>query len=266
MNRLIHLKKTTSLLLAKARILFLTALLLAAIASFLVGLALFTPAYAASTPAALAWSVAQYDFGSVPVGQTPSQTFTLSNTGGRSSGTIMVTLAGSTAFSISADGCNGKALGLKKSCSVTVQYAPINTNGDTGTLTATAEHASTGMNLYGNGSADLVLSPGTYGGGTNPRIYGYDHAGNWSTTFTVVNNGTATSETLMLAGCCSPQFTLSNDNCTGNELAPGGSCTFDLTFTVPAGCSYPEYFATEQDILGTTSYYIQLLLVGYCPP
>ena len=53
----------------------------AVIASFLVVLALLTPAHAAGTPAALTWSVTQYDFGSVPVGQTPSQTFTLTNTG-----------------------------------------------------------------------------------------------------------------------------------------------------------------------------------------
>ena len=64
----------------KTPIRFLITLLCAAIASLLIGLALFTPAHAASTPAALTWSLTQYDFGSVPVGQTPSQTFTLSNT------------------------------------------------------------------------------------------------------------------------------------------------------------------------------------------
>jgi centrosomal CEP192-like protein len=253
----------------KTHIRLLITLLCAAIATVLIALALFTPAHAASTPPVLAWSVAQYDFGSVPVGQTPSQTFTLSNTGGRSSGTIVVTLAGSATFSITADGCTGRALGPSKSCQVTVQYAPINTNGDTGTLTATGEHTSTGMNLYGNGSPDLVLSPGTrVGTGTNPKVYDYANnfvAGNWSTTFTVTNNGAGTSETLTLAGCCHAQFTLSNDTCSGNALTPGGSCTFDLTFTAPAGCNPGDEFHTPLNVIGTPSFYILFVAHGFCP-
>ena len=73
------------------------------IASFLVVLALSTPAYAVGTPA-LTWSETQYDFGSVPVGQTPSQTFTLTNKGDKSSGMITVSMSGSTVFTITVDG------------------------------------------------------------------------------------------------------------------------------------------------------------------
>ena len=83
----------------------------AVIASFLVVLALLPPAHAAGTPAALTWSVTHYDFGSVPVGQTPLETFTLTNTGDIPSGMITVSTSGSTVFAITADGCTGKALG-----------------------------------------------------------------------------------------------------------------------------------------------------------
>ncbi len=121
--------------------------------SLLGGLALSTPAHAAKSPASLTWSSAQYDFGPVSVGQTPSQTFTLSNIGGRSSGMITVTLSGSPVFTIIADGCTGKALRANKSCEVTVKYPPINTNGDAGMLTATGRHSSAMMSLNGNGSA-----------------------------------------------------------------------------------------------------------------
>ena len=181
----------------------------------------------------------------------------------------MVSLAGSTVFSITANGCTGKALGPNKSCSVTVQYAPININGDTGTLTATGEHSSTGMNLYGNTSADLVLSPGTYLGHTDPRGYDYDHGppfGSWSTTFTVTNNGSGASNTLTVAGCCHPQFVLSNNTCDGQALAPGGTCTFDLTFTAPGGCGTGDEFHTPLNILGNPSGdYIFLVAHGFCP-
>lgn len=93
-------------------------LLYATTTSLLGGLALSTPAHAAKSPASLTWSAARYDFESVSVGQTPSQTFTLSNTGGRSSGMITVALSGSPVFTIIADGCTGKALRANKSCDV----------------------------------------------------------------------------------------------------------------------------------------------------
>jgi hypothetical protein len=152
----------------RTRIRCLTTLSSAVITALLAGLGLLTPADAAETPAALNWSLARYDFGSVPVGQTPSQTFTLSNTGATSSGTITVRLSGSPAFTITADACTGRALGANKSCSVTVQYPTINTNGDTGTLAATGERSSASMALYGNGSANLVPSRADYIGRTSP--------------------------------------------------------------------------------------------------
>ena len=130
----------------------------AVIASFLVVLALLPPAHAAGTPAALTWSVTHYDFGSVPVGQTPSQTFTLTNTGDIPSGMITVSTSGSTVFAITADGCTGKALGADESCNVTIQYPPINTNGDESILAATGQGSSSRMALYGNSGDNLVLN------------------------------------------------------------------------------------------------------------
>jgi hypothetical protein len=152
----------------KTPIRFPFTLFCAATASLLGGLALSTPAHAAKSPASLTWSAARYDFGSVSVGQTPSQTLTLSNTGGRSSGMITVTLSGSPVFTIIADGCTGKALRANKSCDVTVKYPPINTNGDAGTLAATGKRSSAMMSLNGNGSARPILSEGVYSAGTAP--------------------------------------------------------------------------------------------------
>ena len=183
----------------------------------------------------------------------------------------MVTLAGSAAFSITADGCTGRALGPGKSCRVTVQYAPINTNGDTGTLTATGERTSTGMNLYGNGSANLVLSPGTrVGTGTHPKNYDYSFqlVSGVPQTFTVSNTGTGTSEALTVANGSDPEFTVSNDTCSGTALAPNGTCTFDVTFMLPNGCTSETLYVGAFDIFGTGpsfAFYIHLEADQQCP-
>src|SRR5215210_1701874 len=76
----------------------------------------------------LAWSPTTssgtFDYGAVDVGQTSSQQFTLTNSGGSASGMLKIALSGSAAFTITADACTGTSLGPRKSCAVTVQYAP----------------------------------------------------------------------------------------------------------------------------------------------
>jgi hypothetical protein len=207
---------------------------LVALALSLVAGAVFTPAHASRpTPANLSWSLALFDFGSVAVGNTPSQTFTLTNMGGMSSGMIAVTESGSSTFVITDDRCTGKALGGGKSCSVTVQYDPTNTNGDTGTLSNTAVRGSApSLSLYGNGTPNLVISPGTFAGTLfGLPAYDYNPVPGVTQTFTVSNTGTGTSESLQLGGSCGIAcLTIipGTDNCSGTSLAPNGSCTFNL--------------------------------------
>jgi hypothetical protein len=243
------------------------------VAIVLAALALSTPAHAATAPAALTWSLAQFDFGTVAVGQEGSQTFTLSNTGSTSSGTIAVTDTERTVFVITADGCSRKALGPSKSCSVTVEYAPTNTNGDTATLAATAEHAGASMNLFGNGTPNLVLGPPAFLNEIGPdgtKLYQADtgaiSGGATQVPFTVSNTGTGTSQALEVVEIFGvPFFSLSNDTCSRNALAPNGMCTFVLTFTAPA-CSSPEAFGAQVGISGTSVNYIFLIVAANCVP
>src|SRR5439155_1244390 len=72
--------------------------------------------------------------------------------GGRATGTLAVALSGSSAFTITADGCTARSLGPTKSCTVTVRYAPTAGGSDTATLTATGEHASASLTLTGSGA------------------------------------------------------------------------------------------------------------------
>jgi sugar lactone lactonase YvrE len=116
-------------------------------------------AAAAPPPPTLTWSPAtngSYDYGSVAAGQTASQTFSLTNSGRRATGGLTVTLSGSPAVTITADGCSGRSLGPLKSCTVAVQFAPTASGGVTATLTATGSQAIASLTLAG--------SSGTVGG------------------------------------------------------------------------------------------------------
>jgi len=244
-----------------------------------------TPAQAAAAPA-LGWSpttsAGTYDFGTVDgVGhQSATQMFTLTNSGRSSTGTlagVALTNSSGTAFSIISDGCTGLSLGPNRSCQVTVHYAPT-TNGeiDSATLTATGEHAAASITLTGHGgTADLTLSPGTLtgtdGNGTNAYNYDFGLVGSGITdtyTFTVTNSGTGTSNTLQIPPCCTTGtgFTLSNDHVSGSPLAPGGTATFDLTFS--ATCTAPTTFSTPLVVNAQNngSPYISVNYTATCGP
>jgi Cep192 domain 4 len=93
-------------------------------------------ASASPSPAALAFTPAPYDYGQVTNGQTASQTLTLANSGGKASGALTVTVAGSAQFTITADTCTGISLAKGKSCTVMVQFAPTTAGTASATLTA----------------------------------------------------------------------------------------------------------------------------------
>jgi hypothetical protein len=95
----------------------------------------------------LAFSPASYDFGAVDVGATPTQTFTLTNSGGGTSESLTSSLSGSSAMSIAGDGCSGAELAPGAACEITIAYAPTEGGTDRGTLAAggaTAGLAGTG--------------------------------------------------------------------------------------------------------------------------
>jgi hypothetical protein len=190
-----------------------------------------SPAHAQSTSANLTWSLAYYDFGNVPPSSSVAHTFTLTNTGGKSSGTVTaVSISLWPIFLIYADGCTGKALGAAKSCDVSVIYdneqAP---GGYTATLAATAEKSSASLSIFGNGFPNLVMTPGTYSytDSAGSKVYSYDlglSTSTVTTSFTLSNVGNATTNKLQLIGA-------TNDKCSATTLAPFSSCTFDVQFS-----------------------------------
>jgi Cep192 domain 4 len=123
-------------------------------------LALLAPAVgqAASGPA-IAFTPSSNDYGTIDANTTASETFTLRNSGGKATSALKVMLTGSSAFSLTADGCNGTSLGPKKSCSVTVQYEPTAAGStDSATLTASSKKppASASVSLTGKSTPPNV--------------------------------------------------------------------------------------------------------------
>jgi hypothetical protein len=96
----------------------------------------------------LGWADApSYSFGTLDaaLNQSTTHTFTLRNTDGHKVGPITITLSGSGAFTKTADGCTGSRLTPKKSCTVTVKYAPTQNGAGSGLLTASSPGAPNAM-------------------------------------------------------------------------------------------------------------------------
>jgi Abnormal spindle-like microcephaly-assoc'd, ASPM-SPD-2-Hydin len=125
-------------------------------------------AAASAGPPVLAFSPAPFDYGQVTVGQTPSQVFTLANTGGWASSALTVTVPGSAAFTVTADTCSGTSLGPGKSCTVTVRFAPTAAGAAGATLTAAGnKQAATATDaLTGTGAPAGHLYWANFSGGT----------------------------------------------------------------------------------------------------
>jgi hypothetical protein len=220
----------------------------------------------AARPPALGWSPAtsggSYNFGTFDAGARRSVVFTLTNPGGSATGRLAVTLSGSAAFSITADGCSGRSVGPRRSCAVTVRYAAAAAGrSDRATLAASgkkpaarASLALTGASaLLGPPESDLRVSPGRCvveqtGLIECVVVFASPHT---NQTFTVTNVGSVISGPLSVEGG-GEGFALANDRCSGRPLLPTLSCTFDFNFNAPAGCSPGQNRFGSVDISGAT--------------
>jgi hypothetical protein len=198
----------------------------------------------ATSPASIAWTAppnsGSYDFGAVTLGQTVSQTFTLSNTGNSATGVLSVSLsgAGAAAFSITLNTCKAAPLGKGKSCAVTVRYTPSGAfQTDTATLTASGKRPalSASITLTGTGRVVLQWSPGAWLNG------GYHF---W------LSEANPDPVTIQVTG--NVDFPV---HCGGPDgpLAAGSPIAVPVSlapFTIPAGSTDMFLTASDNDILG----------------
>ena len=183
------------------------------------------------TPAALSVTPATFDYGQVPEGTSSGdQTFTVTNTGQATSGTVAVSLGGTNAgaFAIDSSTC-GAPLPGGGSCTVAVLFLPGSAATLTATLSATAAPGGTATAaLQGEGQPVASLSINPTSSNLGVTTIG---VATGASSFTVTNTGQATSGTVAvsLGGTNASSFTIASSTC-GVALAPGASCTVSVTF------------------------------------
>jgi hypothetical protein len=210
---------------------------------------------------ALVWSPSvndSFDYGSVAAGRTVSATFTLSATKGQLTD-IEITLTGSSAFTITDDGCSGLktrvAAKHDRTCAVTVEYAPASA-ADSATLTAEADKpdASTSITLTGSGALHFVASGPTVAG-LSPLNESPQRASNATGTAHVTWDTTTNMMTVdvVFSGLTAPN-TAAHIHCCVDSPGTTGVATSTPTFTgFPTGATSGTYTHTF-DMLAAASY------------
>jgi hypothetical protein len=210
-----------------------------------------------------------FSYGSVSVGQSSSQVFTLTQNGFASSGKLAISLRGSRAYAITANSCTGVAgLAPGATCQVTVSYTPRNagrpdrallwvstqswfwwhgwhswnrmvrplflsgsgkTSGSTG-----GTGSGGGGTVGGTGPASLTLLPATQ---TSAGVWSFNfgQVKTLGQVFTITNVGGAATAPLTLSNFSDDGgFSITADLCSNQVLAPGQFCTFIETWTANA--------------------------------
>jgi hypothetical protein len=202
------------------------------------GTALQTEASILVRPQArLTMTPSSLSFGSIGVGSTSAtQSVTVKNVGGVTSGTVVASLSGAnpTQFSIASNACTG-SLAAGATCLIGLRFAPTSTGSKAATVSATASPggtASAALSGTGITAALLALSPTSWDFGSVAP------GSSASNTFTLTNTGQQTSglATFSLSGSNASEFSTTNNTCT-TGLAQGQSCTVDVRFNPTAGGS-----------------------------
>lgn len=193
----------------------------------------------AALPPALAFDATPSPaFGDVAPGDSVEKQFRLRNNGGASSAALTVSVTGD-GYSIPAGGdlCTGVALGPKKTCTVTVRFAPTSEAASLpGRLTASAKKPTRPASLDLTGSSTAPSSPGCAAINASPGSGFFDDlqldAGD--TIHVVVTSGYLV-------------YVLSNDTVNENDLV---DINAPASVSVPADGVYD--FTIVEGAAGTT--------------
>lgn len=173
------------------------------------------------------------DFGDVAVNSASAlQTFTVSNIGGTNTtlGTLSLSGTDQTEFVIENDLCSSQILGASGSCTVGVKFMPASQGPKSASLNIPSDYvATTVASLSGTALIpDAAVNPTSHNFGSVNVGASFS-----AQTFTVSNNGTGDLiiGTISLSGTDASDFAMQNDLCSGQTIAPTGSCTVEAKFS-----------------------------------
>ena len=160
-----------------------------------------------------------------------AQTFTVSNTGtaGLVIGTITFTGSNPSQFGKQNDNCSGQTVAPSGSCTVQAVFSPTSAGGMNASLSIPSNAPTVNVPLSGTGTVPISsVFPTSFNFGA--VIVG---SSSGAQTFTVSNTGTANLVigTITFTGTDPSQFSKQIDNCSGQTVAPSGSCTVQAVFS-----------------------------------
>ena len=183
-------------------------------------------------------SPVSFDFGNVNLGSTSvSRTFTISNIRDANLviGTISITGTDTSEFCIENDNCSEQTIAPSDTCTVDVVFSPTSAGSKSANLSIPSNDPDTPtltVPLSGTGTApsqpNISVSPTSHD-------FGSVNVGSTSAAqaFTATNTGDAdlVLGTLSITGADASEFGIQNDNCSGQTVAPSGTCIVNVVFS-----------------------------------
>jgi hypothetical protein len=192
------------------------------------------------------------DFGELVVGaQSVAVTVTVVNRGNADSGALAVRLDGTDVddFLLDASRCDRLPIAAGASCTVDLSFAPGSVGTKLADLSITDGETSLGPVING-----LALAPGALEMDPASWAFGFADVGASSATrtFTITNTGGVASTSVAMSAS-HPAFVISNDQCSGTQVAAGGTCSLNVTFRPATGDVGPKVGTVVATTTGTGS-------------
>jgi len=196
----------------------------------------------------------QVPFSSATVSTTIDQTVTVTNSGTANLviGAIASANPLAAPFSIIADACSSTTLAPAAVCAISLRFAPLGTGGFNDSFNIPSndpDTASTTVSVSGTGTAvpvpNIEVTDAT--GSPNDLIVSFGSitvASIADETVTVTNTGTASLVlgTVASVNPLAAPYTNTADTCSGQSIAPSGTCTITLHFAPALARTFNDSF------------------------